>query len=100
MAWYNSNFAEGLGLGLLALGLGGGFYLCNEAEDDNRPQGCSRDEPAITQQHILGHDQPEVYITQDGTPYFSHIDGKSVDDFVRECYQPEERPPEIEPMMP
>lgn len=100
MAWYDSNFAEALGFGLLAFGLGGGFYLCNEVEDDNRPQGCNSGEPAITQHHVLGHEQPEVYIRHDGTPYFSHIDGKSVEDFVSECYQPEQQPPEVVPVAP
>lgn len=98
MAWDKSEIIA-MGLGGM-VGLAFSLYLFNKAEDDNRPQGCHRNGPAIIQEHVLGHEQPEVYIVQDGTPYFSHIDGKSLADFVRECYQPEERPPEVVPVSP
>lgn len=98
MSWAKSDFGFLAGMGILFAGLGTCDYLtclsCSKL--DSRLETPA----AITQQHVLGHEQPEVYIVQDGTPYFSHIDEKSVAYFVRECYQPEEQPPRIEPVSP
>ncbi|MDP3639986.1 MAG: hypothetical protein Q8R53_02165 [Nanoarchaeota archaeon] len=103
MTWYNSSFGFYAGLGVLALGLGGGFGLCAAGERSDQERylplrdgcggcegfgACSAVEPAVIQGQVLGNPEPETCRMIDGVLYCSSIDGKVLSDFVaEECYQ-------------
>ena len=38
----------------------------------------------IEQKQAIGNSQPDIYIQRDGVKYYSHVDGKSIDELVKQ----------------
>ena len=37
----------------------------------------------LIQKNVLGNPQPDLYLERDGVRYYSHVDGKSIDELVK-----------------
>ena len=97
MVWYKSSFGFYAGLGVLALGLGGGLSLCgpscNERFKIEREHSGCNEGSAIIEGQVLGNQEPETCSMIDNVLYCSSIDGKVLSIFVaQECYQSPEMP--------
>ncbi|HIH15409.1 MAG: hypothetical protein QT08_C0017G0028 [archaeon GW2011_AR17] len=62
---------------IIAVGVGGGLHglgqgLSNLFQDD-----------LLYQQHVIGIAIPDIYIERDGVKYFSQVDGKNIEDYVK-----------------
>ena len=38
----------------------------------------------IEQKQAIGNSQPDIYIQRNGVKYYSHVDGKSIDELVKQ----------------
>ena len=38
----------------------------------------------IEQKQVIGNEEPDTFIERDGVKYFSHADGQSISDLVKE----------------
>ena len=70
------------GIGILAAGMGTCNYLtCKSLEPKEAPA------TPIIQRQVVGNEQPDVCIVNGGVYYCSEIDGKSLENFIQDCYQ-------------
>ena len=37
----------------------------------------------LIQKNVIGNPQPDLYLERDGVRYYSHVDGKSIDELVK-----------------
>lgn len=60
----------------ICLGIAVSSYSCAIADKYGKMQ--------IQQQQTVGNKQPDIYIEENGVKYFSHADGKSIEELVKE----------------